>query len=131
MKLSHLRCVSVLALGILAGCGSTRKGPGAGDPISATGGLAGDPEMESQLETLELRTVGEGSDRRLEFTLRNKSSRRQTFAWALEWYDRSDTCIGAASTSWTPMTLDAGAVRQVKVPMPPEARSSRLRAIRA
>lgn len=131
MKAILPRLALVLSAGLSVGCASATTRVALQALDSASAGLAGDPEIENRLETLALRTVHAGKQRSLEFEIRNKSSEKQSFAWALEWYDRAGRRIGAATTAWTPMTLDPRASRAVKAPMPPEAESSRLRAIRS
>jgi len=93
--------------------------------------LQGDPDLEDDLETLDVRTSGSAGSGLLEFGLRNKSSSTVRFSYAVEWYDRAGVRIPGSARSWTPMTLEAGATRPVQIPMPSlEAISWRLRAVR-
>ena len=120
------------ALALLCACHSTRRAP---DPRAAGRGAAdaelpGDPEIERDLETINVRTTDGDRERVLEFDLRNRTSRKLAFAFAVEWYDRAGRRIAAADRAWIPMTLDPEASRPVKVVMPsPEAGSWRLRAV--
>ena len=131
MNTLHPLVALILAAGSFTGCASARTRDAARALDSPGVELAGDPGVESRLETLAIRVVQAGKGRFLEFEIRNKSSEEQRFAWALQWYDRAGKRIGAATTAWTPMTLDPGASRAVKAAMPPEAESSRLRATRS
>jgi uncharacterized protein YcfL len=123
--------VALLLLVLLGSCASA-KSRGSQQPAGTlVGELPGDPDVESRLESLELRTARDGTSRSLEFVLRNKSTENLSFAWALEWYDRGGKRVAANETVWTPTTLGAGASVPVKAPMPADAQSSRLRAIRS
>jgi uncharacterized protein YcfL len=93
--------------------------------------LAGDPGVETELETVDVRMSDSGEGRVLDFGLRNKSKSKLSFAWTLEWYDSAGVRIAGSARAWTSMTLDAGATRPIQVPVPtPNATSWRLRAVR-
>ena len=119
-----------LGLSLIAcrSAGSPRGPSGTPDPRIE---LPGDPEIERDLETLDVRMSGPADGRILEFGLRNKSSATLPFAWTLEWYDPAGARIAGSARAWTSMTLDAGATRAFQVPLPsPNASSWRLRAVR-
>jgi uncharacterized protein YcfL len=108
--------------------GTPQESPGTPDPMLE---LPGDPRIESDLETLDVRMSDSGGERILEFGLRNKSSSKLPFAWTLEWYDSAGARIAGSARAWTSMTLEAGATRAIQVHVPsPDASSWRLRAIR-
>jgi uncharacterized protein YcfL len=124
--------ITALLLGLsLPACRSTEPSHGpSGTPDPATE-LSGDAAIERDLETLDVHMAGPAGAQVLEFNLRNKSSAKLSFAWTIEWYDRSGVRIAGSARAWTSMTLDAGAARAFQVPLPsPDASSWRLSAVR-
>jgi uncharacterized protein YcfL len=122
---------AVLLLAALVACRSATKHDAVPEPPDPMLALPGDPDVESSLEALEVRSTGTADARTLEFTLRNKSSSTVRFAWAVEWFDRAGARIAGSARVWTPATLDAGATRTIQIPLPsPDAVSWRLRAVR-
>jgi uncharacterized protein YcfL len=128
MKIHHAALVLGLGLPACRSGGAAQSSSAAPDPMVA---LSGDPAVEGDLETLDVRISGSGDGRVLDFGLRNKSSTKLSFAWTLEWYDPAGARIAGSARAWTSMTLDAGATRAIQVPVPtPNATSWRLRAVR-
>jgi uncharacterized protein YcfL len=122
---------TVLLLAALVACRSATKHDAVPEPPDPMLALPGDPDVESSLEALEVRSTGTAEARTLEFALRNKSSSTVHFAWAVEWFDRAGARIAGSARVWTPATLDAGATRTIQIPLPsPDAVSWRLRAVR-
>jgi len=111
----------VLAL-VLGACGST---PAAGD-------LPTDPvEREKVLgERLTLRDPQIGAERGasfLEVTIANAGGSRIATRCAPEWYDAKGAVVAAAS-AWQDVQLEPGQEQRLRfAPMPPGARSWRLR----
>lgn len=111
----------VLAL-VLGACGST---PPAGD-------LPSDPvEREKVLgERLTLRDPVTGEERGasfLEVTIANAGGSRIATRCAPEWYDAKGAVVAGAS-AWQDLELEPGQERRLRfAPMPPAARSWRLR----
>lgn len=128
MKIHHAAFVLGLGLPACRSGGSDTSSHPAPDPMRP---LAGDPGVEGDLETLDVRMSDSGDGRVLEFGLRNKSASKLSFAWTLEWYDPAGVRIAGSARAWTSMTLDAGATHAIQVPVPtPNAASWRLRAVR-
>lgn len=93
--------------------------------------VSGDPAVESDLETLDVRMFDVADGRVLAFGLRNKSASKLSFAWTLEWYDPAGVRIPGSARAWASTTLDAGATQAIQVLLPtPNATSWRLRAVR-
>ena len=128
MKIHHAALFLCLGLPACRSGGAEPSTHAAPDPMHP---LTGDPSVESDLETVDVRLSGSGEGRVLEFGLRNKSASKLSFAWTVEWYDPAGVRIAGSARAWTSMTLDAGATRAVQVPVPtPNATSWRLRAVR-
>jgi hypothetical protein len=110
----------------LLGCGATPDaGPdGAGiegEPGGAESGLA------SGLVQIDPRTGGEAGARFLELDLANRSDGRRSGRCAAEWFDARGEPLGPPS-GWASFDLDRGERQRLRLaPMPPEARSWRLR----
>ena len=120
----------VLALSV---CGCRARAPESRPPPPPDPSVevAGDPDVERDLETLNIRKSTSGKHTVLELDLRNRSSAALDFAWTVEWYDRSGKRIPGSARAWTPLSLDGGASASIQVPMPsPDATSWRLRAVR-
>jgi len=115
----------------LCGCRSQTAHSAPPPPPDPSVEVAGDPDVERDLETLNIRKSASGRGGVLELDLRNRSSAALSFAWTVEWYDRSGKRIPGSARAWTPLSLDAGASAPIQVPMPsPDATSWRLRAVR-
>jgi uncharacterized protein YcfL len=128
MKIHHAALVLVLCLPACRSSGAESSSQGTPDPMHP---VAGDPGVETDLETVDVRMSDSGDGRVLEFGLRNKSASKLSFAWTLEWYDSSGVRIPGSARAWTSTTLDAGATRPIQVLVPtPNATSWRLRAMR-
>jgi len=130
---SALACVLTLS-SCLAACRSSRAPARADAPapsIATDEELRGDAEVESRLEVLDPRMLPTGKGRTLSFSLRNKSSSREDFLLAIEWYDHAGRPVATARRAWSPVTLEPGAIRDVEITVPvPEAESWRWHAIR-
>jgi uncharacterized protein YcfL len=128
MKIHH----AALVLGLsLPACRSSSAEPSSHPTPDPMHPLAGDPGVETELETVDVRMSDSGEGRVLDFGLRNKSKSKLSFAWTLEWYDSAGVRIAGSARAWTSMTLDAGATRPIQVSVPtPNATSWRLRAVR-
>jgi hypothetical protein len=123
--------VSVLAWWTAACVSTASKEKAAPQVVHASTELAGDPLVERELEVLRPRIDESGRAKALEFELRNRSSEKRSFAYAIVWSDRKDQRVGGPQRSWTLLTLDAGASTAVSVPLPADgAESWRLLAIR-
>lgn len=110
-----------------AGCRATSGASVTPEPRPVAGGPS-DTAIEVRLEILDYRLSGAGAERALEFDLRNTSSSRLEFAYAIDWFDALGALLPLTPRGWTRLALDAGARTHVRVsPVPPEARSSRLR----
>ena len=124
----------LLLAGLLAGTAACRSHarsarlPALADPMAE---LSGDPALEADLETLDVRTVEQGDERVLEFGLRNRTAAKLELSYAVEWFDRGGERIPGSARAWTPAKIEAGATCPVRVPLPsPDASSWRLRAVR-
>lgn len=127
--------VAVVVLGTLwsSACAtSARKLRGADlEPIVATRDIAGDPDVEAQLEILDSRTNQIGNDRFAQFNLHNRTGDDTRLAFNIEWYDRDGKPVSQSRRLWTPLELPAGASKSLRVRFPaPEAQSWRLSAVR-
>lgn len=99
--------------------------------VSSAGEIEGDPQVEAQLEMLDPRPQMAGKSKVLVFDLHNKSTEKQSFAYAIDWYDRAGKRIGTDRKAWTALTLAGGATLSLRVPMPSQAAESwRLCAVR-
>jgi uncharacterized protein YcfL len=116
----------------LAACASSgKKQKSEPDVVHASTELAGNPQVESDLEVLRPRIDESGQTKALEFELRNRSPQPQSFAYAIVWSDRKDQRIGGPQRSWTLLTLDGGASVSLSIPFPADgAESWRLLAVR-
>lgn len=128
MKLHHAPLVLSFCLPACRSAGAADGSPARPDPMVA---VAGDPGVESDLETLDARMFDSADGRVLAFGLRNKSASKLAFAWTLEWYDPAGGRIAGSARAWTSTTLDANATQAIQVLVPtPNASSWRLRAVR-
>ena len=105
---SSTSCAVLLAL---AACSSTKEAePAAPQPVTVpqVESLAGEPDIERNLETLILSTRRHLGRKEVRIRLHNSASSAIRFAYALEWKDRRGDIIGGYHHDWTPLDLDAG-----------------------
>ena len=111
------RVASVCILVLAAACGSTRD----------AGGNATEKTIGERLVQLDPVPSGEGAGRFLEMTLKNAGDERVVTSCAPEWFDAKDAVVQSAR-DWHDVDLRPGAeIRLRFAPMPPSARSWRLR----
>jgi len=128
-----VRSLASLLVVALASWPSGCRGPDAGSrhAHASPTGLRGDPAVESRLETLHARRLESARGAVLRLELRNKSTAPISFAWAVEWFDRSGRHVPGAAPVWAAMELAAGEARPIEVPVPSaDATTWRLRAVR-
>ncbi len=132
------RSFLILVLGVsLAACRGTGEEveevpqPGPGETVGDTGGQppSADLAIEAQLEQFIQETSRVGGRQTVRFDLRNASAKPLSFAYTVEWLDRSGEPIYDPDARWTPLALAANASASLEIVAPsPRAESWRLRA---
>lgn len=117
---SHLvaaSCVSA-ALLLIAGCETANRDAERTAARPAGLVLTSDPAVEAQLDLVGPRIVRRADQEFLDLELQSKARMRQRIQVWIEWYDHGGARIETAADGWTPLDLDAGARRNLSIPVP-------------